>query len=547
MTEDYHKIKADQQQSKMVKGVAWATAGNFISRLLGVLYIIPWMAWLGAYRDVANAYFNMGYNIYALFLLISTVGIPVAVAKQIAKYNAMGKEEISYYLVREFLKLMFIFGIIVAGIMYFSAPILANLSGAGNELVPVIRSLSWAVLFFPLMSVFRGVFQGTNNLRPSATSQIIEQFLRVIWILVTTFFIMKVGSGNYMDAVVQSTFAAFIGLLGSLVFLVYQLHKEGTLGRILFAKPSDQATNTLALVIETTKEAIPFVIIGSAFQLYQFVDQLTFVNTMGMLTTQSKEQLMTLYSYMTANPSKITMILIAVTGSIGSVAIALITENYIKKDTKATASLILNNLQMLLLFLTPAILGSVLLARPLYTVFYPNPSRLEIQLFVVNLLQIFVMGFYALFGTVIQSLFENRRAVLYFVYGFLVKVILQIPLILLLNVYGPLLATTIGLSVSIYLMYGRVHQLTRFNQKVFYKNSLLILIMSLLMALIVGIVEILLVRVIPVSSKVNSVIHLLIGGGLGVAVYGYLALLTRRADSLIGKQRAEMLRRKLRL
>ena len=63
----------------------------------------------------------------------------------------------------------------------------------GGKLIPIMQSLSWAVLIFPSMSVIR-VFQGFNNMKPYAISQIAEQVIRVIWMLLTTFFIMKIGS-----------------------------------------------------------------------------------------------------------------------------------------------------------------------------------------------------------------------------------------------------------------------------------------------------------------------------------------------------------------
>ncbi len=85
------------QQQKMLRGTAWLTASNFISRLLGAVYIIPWYIWMGQHGAEANGLFTMGYNIYAWFLLGSTAGIPVAVAKQVAKYNTMREEEHSYY------------------------------------------------------------------------------------------------------------------------------------------------------------------------------------------------------------------------------------------------------------------------------------------------------------------------------------------------------------------------------------------------------------------------------------------------------------------
>ena len=64
------ETKTDTQQQQMLRGTAWMTASNIISRLLGALYIIPWYAWMGKQGDQANALFGQGYNIYALFLLI---------------------------------------------------------------------------------------------------------------------------------------------------------------------------------------------------------------------------------------------------------------------------------------------------------------------------------------------------------------------------------------------------------------------------------------------------------------------------------------------
>lgn len=89
------EIKNITQQQQMVRGTAWLTASNIISRFLGALYVIPWYAWMGNNGAQANALFDQGYNIYALFLLISTAGIPVAIAKQVSKYNTLGQRAVS--------------------------------------------------------------------------------------------------------------------------------------------------------------------------------------------------------------------------------------------------------------------------------------------------------------------------------------------------------------------------------------------------------------------------------------------------------------------
>ena len=531
------------QQKQMLLGTAWLTASNFISRFLGAIYIIPWYIWMGKHGAEANGLFTMGYNIYAWFLLISTAGVPVAVAKQVAKYNTIEQKDHSFTLIREFLKFMLLLGVIFAVIMYLLSPFFARVSGVGKELIPVMQSLSWAVLVFPAMSVIRGFFQGFNNLKPYAMSQIAEQVIRVIWMLLATFFIMKLGSKDYVAAVTQSTFAAFVGMFASMAVLVYFLWKTNLLTSILHKPANSAEINSRALLVDTIREAIPFIITGSAIQLFQIIDQMTFINTMKWFTNYSNSQLVVMFSYFSANPNKITMILIAVATSIGGVGIPLLTENYVKGDLKAAARLVQDNLSMLLLFLLPATIGSILVARPLYTIFYGRPDSLALGLFIFAMLQTIILGIYTVLSPMIQALFQNRKAIIYFGYGILVKLILQIPFIYLFRAYGPLLATTIGLIVPIILMYQHIHQVTGLNQTILFKRSLLIGILTAVMALLIAIVEVVLGFVFHPNGRISSMLYLVIIGGLGMAIYGAMALRVRLLDRFIG-EKAQTLRQK---
>ena len=531
------------QQKQMLLGTAWLTASNFISRFLGAIYIIPWYIWMGKHGAEANGLFTMGYNIYAWFLLISTAGVPVAVAKQVAKYNTMDQKDHSFTLIREFLKFMLLLGAIFAVVMYLLSPFFAHVSGVGKELIPVMQSLSWAVLVFPAMSVIRGFFQGFNNLKPYAISQIAEQVIRVIWMLLTTFFIMKLGSKDYAAAVTQSTFAAFIGMFASMAVLVYFLWKANLLSSILHKPVSSTNINSRALLVDTIREAIPFIITGSAIQLFQIIDQVTFINVMKWFTNYTNSQLVVMFSYFSANPNKITMILIAVATSIGGVGIPLLTENYVKGDLKSAARLVQDNLSMLLLFLLPVTIGSVLVARPLYTIFYGRPDSLALGLFIFAMLQTIILGIYTVLSPMIQALFQNRKAIIYFGYGVLVKLILQIPFIYLFRAYGPLLATTVGLIVPIVLMYQHIRQVTGLNQRILVKRSLLIGILTAIMSLLIAIVEVVLGVVFYPNGRISSMLYLIMIGGLGMIIYGAMALRVRLLDRFIG-EKAQVLRQK---
>ena len=532
------------QQEQMLRGTAWLTAGNFISRLLGAIYIIPWYIWMGKHGAEANGLFTMGYNIYAWFLLISTAGIPVAVAKQVAKYNTIDKAEYSFTLIREFLKFMVLLGGIFAVLMYLFSPVFATLSGGGKELIPIMQSLSWAVLIFPSMSVIRGFFQGFNNLKPYALSQVAEQLIRIIWMLLATFFIMNFGSKNYVSAVTQSTFAAFVGMLASVAVLGYFLWKEGMLQAILQRPSTGNTIHGRELLWDTIREAIPFIITGSAIQLFQIIDQMTFINVMNWFTDYTNSQLLVMFSYFSANPNKITMILIAVATSIGGVGIPLLTENYVKGDFKAAARLIQDNLSMLLLFILPATIGAVLVARPLYTVFYGQPDNLALSLFVFALLQTIILSFYTVLAPMIQALFQNRKAIRYFLYGVLAKLVLQLPLVWLFQSYGPLLSTTVGLIVPIVLMYREIRDITGLNPKNLVKRSLLTCILTLVMIVAVTLADLVLCLIFQPSGRISSMIYLVFIGGIGIVAYVGLALRVRLLDRFVGEEKATRIRNK---
>ena len=532
--------ETSNQQAQMLRGTVWLTASNFISRLLGAAYIIPWYIWMGKHGAEANGLFTMGYNIYAWFLLISTAGVPVAVAKQVAKYNTKGQEEHSFAMIRGFLKFMSLLGLVFAIIMYVLSPVFANLSGGGKDLIPVMQSLSWAVLIFPSMSVIRGFFQGHNNLKPYAISQIAEQVIRVIWMLLTAYFIMKVGSGDYVEAVTQSTFAAFIGMGASLLVLVYYLWKTGLLQHIIHRPESDSQIDTKALLWDTIREAIPFIVTGSAIQLFQIIDQMTYSNVMSWFTNFTRSELLVQFSYFSANPNKITMILIAVATSIGGVGIPLLTENYVKGDFRAAGKLVQDNLTMLVAFLLPATIGAVAIAEPLYTVFYGKPDSLALGLFILAMLQTIILGLYTVLSPMIQALFQNRKAILYFGYGVLVKLILQVPFIYVFKAYGPLLSTTIGLMIPIVLMYKEIHQVTHFNRKTVFKRSLLTAILTLIMLLVVLVAGLILGLVIKPNGRVTSMIYVALIGGVGIVVYGSLGLRLRFLDRFIGSKAASL-------
>ncbi|WP_430602594.1 polysaccharide biosynthesis family protein [Enterococcus sp. DIV0724b] len=533
-------------QEKMVKGSAWMTASNIISRLLGAVYIIPWYAWMGEHANEANSLSSMGYTVYALFLLISTAGLPAAIAKQTSYYNSLNEYKLSRQLFYKALQLMAILGAIFAIIMYLAAPLLAKWSGGGEELIPTMRSLSLAVLIFPCMSVVRGYFQGNQDMMPYALSQIVEQVARVFYMLLTAFIIMKVIDGNYVDAVTQSTLAAFVGMLASLVVLLYYIRKQKPMFDYLEAHSANEhEASTRDLLTETLKEAIPFIIVGSGVTVFKLVDQFTFSNFMNTFTAYSGSQLRTLFAIFNANPDKLTMVVIALATSISATGLPLITEAITLKKYRDLSKLISNNFQLFMFVMLPATFGMIVLAKPLYTMFYA-PDDLGVSVLIQACFAGLFMGLYMLSSTMLMGMYENKAAIKYFGLGLALKLIVQYPSIRLFEVYGPLIATMIGFALSCVLIMRKIKKVSHFNFGLTLRRGLLIFLITLVMMIAAIVMRQFLYLFLDPTRKFQSFVIIMIVAAFGGAVYGYITLKLRLADKLLGASVVKI-RRKLKI
>jgi len=305
--------------------------------------------------------------------------------------------------------------------------------------------------------------------------------------------------------------------------------------------------NSKRLLVDTIKEAIPFILTGSAIQLFQILDQMTFINSMKWFTNYSNEDLVVMFSYFSANPNKITMILISVGVSIGSVGLPLLGGKLVKGRWGAAARLVQDSLTMLFLFLLPATVGVVMVGEPLYTVFYGKPDSLAMGLFVFAVLQSTILGLYMVLSPMLQAMFRNRKAVLYFIYGSIAKIVLQLPTIAIFHSYGPLISTTIGLIIPNVLMYRDICQVTGARRKIILKRTILITILTLVMFILVGFLQWIIGFIFQPSGRFWSFLYVALIGGLGGGLYGLMSLRTRLLDKIIGKAQADRLRTRLKI
>lgn len=535
--------KQSTTQEKMVQSTVWLTIGNIFSRLLGAVYVIPWYMWMQPHGDAANVLYGKGYNVYALFLMISTAGIPAAVAKQTARYNSMNEFKTSKRLLLYTLRIMLVGGIIFAGVMYFGAPLLAQ---GDPDLIPVMRSLSVVLLIFPMMSVIRGFFQGNSDMKPYALSQIIEQIARVFYMLASAYLIMQINQGSYKTAVVHSTFAAFIGVIAAMSVLLFSLFKQRTMYRELERESKNAISfSGRQLVTQMVMQAIPFIIVGSGISIFKLIDQYSFESIMAWVTNNSAERNAELFAYISPNPDKLTMVVIALGTALATAGLPLITERFTKKDFPGLASLASNNFQLFFFAMMPATVGMMVVAYPLNTLFY-QPNALAARLLAASCFVGIIMGLFMVCSTMLQGLDGNKQAVSFLLIGIVVKVVAQLPLTFLFKAYGPLLATFIGLLVANLFILDRIHGVTGFPMRATVKSILKIAGMALMMGVVATVVKWGCQIFLNPDSKTQALLIILIVAAFGGFTYMVLALKTRIADKLLG-ERVAGIRRRLRM
>lgn len=528
-------------QAKMLKGSAWMTFGSIISRVLGVIYIIPWYAWMGAYGNIANALTAKSYNIYSLFLIVSTAGIPGAVAKQIAKYNALDEYRVGQKLFKHGLALMALFGVLCAMIMYFAAPILA---AEDLRQVPVLRSLAFAVIVIPVMSIFRGYFQGYSNMMPSAMSQFVEQLARVIWILLTAYVIMRVQHGNYLAAVTQSNLAAFVGaIFGILLLCVFYLRQKRQVDQWIADSQGNLQVSTGSLFLEIIQQSIPFIIIDSGITLYQLIDQYTFHPLIASFVHVSYDQIESWYALFGLNANKLIMVTVSIATAMAVTAIPLLSGAHAQKNWQDIAYQLENTLQLFFFVMIPASFGMAAISRPIYTVFY-GPDPLGTAILVQSAITAITLGFFTVLLAMQQGLSENGLAIKYLLTGLVIKLVLQYPMILLFNVFGPLTATNVAMLLTIGMSLKHLHVKYRFNQQRLVHRILGMIGFSVVMLVSVMLAVHLFGLVLSPDRRLPALINVVISTLLGAGIYIVLVLKSGLAEKVLGS-RITRLRAKL--
>lgn len=441
------------KKNSFVEGTFIATFSIILVKILGVLYVIPFYKIIG---ESGGALYSYAYNVYNLFLNISTAGIPVAISKIISEYNALEMYEAKERSFKLAKRIIGIIALIAFFVLFVFAKeiavlILGDISGGNslNDVAFVIRCVSFCLLIIPFLSVTKGYLQGHKYITPSSVSQIIEQVVRIAVILMGSYIIINVLNKSVSLGVGVAVSGAFFGGVVAYIYLLVKMKKNKDEFKVS-TKPDKVSDKEI--IKKILSYALPLIIVSIATDIYSLTDMTLVLKASYKLGyTGSESELIS--SIISTWTPKICMIINAVAIGLSTSLIPHMVSSFVKKDMTEANKKFNQAISIIIVSTLPLSVGIAYLSRPIYTLFY-GYSLYGTLILRYTAFQALFASIYIVISMALQSL--NMFKVVYksTILGFLTNAILDVPLMYLMKklgthaFYGAIIATVLGYVLS---------------------------------------------------------------------------------------------------
>lgn len=210
-------LRPVQTSGDLFRGAFILTIAALITKILSAIYRVPFQNIVG---DVGFYIYQQVYPFYGIIIVLSTYGFPVIISKLYAEQAALEKEQDIHNLFAISVLVLSLIGIIGFSALYWGADWLAARMG-DPQLAVLLKVVAVVFLMFPILSLFRGYFQGKGNMVPTAVSQVGEQLIRVVTILLAAYLLVKGGNSLYMVGGGAMFGAITGGMVAILILITY--------------------------------------------------------------------------------------------------------------------------------------------------------------------------------------------------------------------------------------------------------------------------------------------------------------------------------------
>lgn len=347
--------------SKFLRGTFILLLAGLVTRVLGFINRIVIARSIG---EEGVGLYMMAFPTLILVVTITQLGLPVAISKNIAEAEARGDfHKIKKILVVS-LATTITLSVLFTPALIFLAPYLSETLFTDPRTHYPLLAIAPIVPIVAISSVLRGYFQGRQNMKPSAISQVIEQFVRITLIAVLTGTFMPYGI-EYAAA--AAMVASVIGELVSLLYLLttFKLKKKFRLRKNFFQyvhSGKSTFSELMGIALPTTGSRL----IGSVSWFFEPIVVAHSLGLAGVAAVAATKQ----YGTLTGFALPLLMLPSFITFSLSTSLVPAISEANSKKNNKVIESLLQQSLRFSLVTGGLAVVVLYVLAEPLMILMY---------------------------------------------------------------------------------------------------------------------------------------------------------------------------------
>lgn len=542
-------MKKTLKKNTFIQGTLIASFALLFIKVLGALYVIPFYKIIG---EEGGTLYSYAYNIYNLFLNISTAGIPVAMSMIISEYMALEMYDAKERSKKVGIKMVAFLAIISFSICFFGSNILAgfllsDVEGGHSiaDVSLVIKAISFCLIIIPFLSILRGYLQGHKFISPTSFSEVIEQIVRIAVVLIGSYVAIYVIKTSTKLGVSIALTGAFFGGLSAFLYLFFKVknNKES------FPKSDKKdSVSDKTLVKKILSYAIPIIMVSIIDNLYTLIDIKLIVKGLTMVGIPAMDA-QTISSVVSTWAPKICTVMIAISVALTTNIIPHVTSSFIKKDYKAVEARINQALSTMLIITLPMATLLFLLSSEAYYIFYETSKYGALILKFSAVSHIF-FGLWSVLNSSLQSMKKFKIIYLNAIIGLGTNALLDIPMILLFKKIGlpvyiaTVICTSIGyiISISVVLIYLKKNMNFKYGET--FK-----LLRKLILPLLLIIVPILVAKhfITFDLTRLNSLIAIMIYGIYGMCAYLFVIYKNGALYKVFGEEYVDSILKKVHL
>lgn len=507
--------KLGKHTNSFMKNVIILMCSEILVKVLGMIYKLV-ITNMEGFGNTGAGYYASGYQIYALLLTLSSIGIPSVISKLVSERLAIGDKTGAQRIFKIALKFFATLGLIFSILLYFGAGFIANNILNVPDTVYVMRVLAPAIVFVSISAVLKGYFAGQQNMKPTSVAQTLEQFLNCV--LSITFVYACIGKDAYIMAA-AGNLSTTLAIMITFVYLI-NYYKRNKLEINPEQRSPERRKSNKELLRTILGISIPITISSIISVISSVIDTATVSNCIQYAYQNSgmtKEALETLAMTKAGILSKIDTLVtfpLAINTAFSTALVPSISESMAKKEYGVASKRLSFSIFTSILIIFPCAMGFMFLANPILQMIYPSASdgALILQLSCISMI------FTALNQTVNGGLYGlnlPKVPVAALGVGVIAKTILNIILVSnpTINIAGASIGSIVC-QILAFLIAFRVLNMKlkiKFDPK---KNIIKPAIAAVVMGIIVYFVQYLL------NMFMGNILSTLLAIIVGVGVYG---------------------------